>query len=168
MFRKMGRLHQKNATFRGVRWGWFADQYTRKTDGVTVPAYGGVRRLKAGRSVFKIRKGKKDTFVIGAFSEVSTRRLKGHKSTGKEPNVRAKRRKGGSRVTRGSHVMSDSGTLQAAALTDVKITNTRLVMDTPVGYAKYVHPIRPFQFFEEPVDVNALRRFVQKAIEPNG
>ena len=32
-------------TFRGERWDWFADQYTRKTDGVTVPAQGGVPRL---------------------------------------------------------------------------------------------------------------------------
>lgn len=32
-------------SYRGVRWRYFAPQYTRKTDGVTVPAWGGVRKL---------------------------------------------------------------------------------------------------------------------------
>ena len=31
--------------YRGVRWDYFAPQYTRKTDGVTVPAWGGVPKL---------------------------------------------------------------------------------------------------------------------------
>ncbi|MDE2699131.1 MAG: hypothetical protein OXI23_09695 [Gemmatimonadota bacterium] len=41
MFRNL----RHGGTYRGVRWGGFADQYTRKTDGVTVPAEGGVERL---------------------------------------------------------------------------------------------------------------------------
>ena len=39
-------------TYRGVRWKWFAPQYTRKTDGVTVPAEGGVPKLR-GRGLVK-------------------------------------------------------------------------------------------------------------------
>lgn len=40
--------NRKGGTFRGVTWKWFADQYTRKTDGVVVPAQGGVPRLRGG------------------------------------------------------------------------------------------------------------------------
>jgi hypothetical protein len=32
-------------TYRGVHWAYFAPQYTRKTDGVTVPAWGGVPKI---------------------------------------------------------------------------------------------------------------------------
>ena len=32
-------------TYRGVSWDYFAPQYTRKTDGVTVPAWGGVPKI---------------------------------------------------------------------------------------------------------------------------
>jgi len=38
-------------SFRGVTWSYFAPQYTRKTDGVTVPAWGGVPKLHGGGTV---------------------------------------------------------------------------------------------------------------------
>ena len=41
MFRRLAH----GGTYRGVRWPWFAPQYRRKTDGVLVPAEGGVPRL---------------------------------------------------------------------------------------------------------------------------
>lgn len=41
--------------YRGVTWRYFAPQYTRKTDGVTVPAWGGVPKLR-GRGNVKGRK----------------------------------------------------------------------------------------------------------------
>lgn len=41
-------------TYRGVQWDYFADQYTRKS-GVTVPAWGGVPKVR-GRGVVKGRK----------------------------------------------------------------------------------------------------------------
>jgi len=37
--------------YRGVLWRYFAPQYTRKTDGVTVPAWGGVPKLRGGGNV---------------------------------------------------------------------------------------------------------------------
>lgn len=46
MFRNL----KRGGTYRGVYWPGLADQYTRKTDGVTVPAEGGVERLD-GRGV---------------------------------------------------------------------------------------------------------------------
>ena len=41
--------------YRGVHWDYFAPQYTRKTDGVTVPAWGGVPKLR-GKGLVKGRK----------------------------------------------------------------------------------------------------------------
>ncbi len=45
---------RQGGTFRGVTWKYFAPQYTRKTDGVTVPAWGGVPRLR-GKGVVQGR-----------------------------------------------------------------------------------------------------------------
>lgn len=48
MIRQTGltfRTLKRGGTFRGVTWKGFADQYTRKTDGVTVPAQGRVRKV---------------------------------------------------------------------------------------------------------------------------
>ncbi len=41
MFRHL----KHGGTRRGVTWDWYKDQYVRKTDGVTVPAEGGVPRV---------------------------------------------------------------------------------------------------------------------------
>lgn len=37
---------RRGGDYRGVHWRYFAPQYTRKTDGVTVPAWGGVPKLR--------------------------------------------------------------------------------------------------------------------------
>lgn len=42
---------RRGGTYRGVMWRYFAPQYTRKTDGVTVPAWGGVPRLYGSGTV---------------------------------------------------------------------------------------------------------------------
>jgi len=42
------RALRRGGTFRGVTWDGYKDQYTRKTDGVTVPAWGGVPKLRGG------------------------------------------------------------------------------------------------------------------------
>ena len=39
----------KAGTYRGNRWPGLAIQYKRKTDGVVVPVWGGVKRLRTGR-----------------------------------------------------------------------------------------------------------------------
>lgn len=46
---------RQGGTFRGVTWPWYADQYRRQTDGVVVPAEGGVPKLR-GRGMVKGRK----------------------------------------------------------------------------------------------------------------
>lgn len=47
MFRHL----RHGGTRRGVTWPWFSDQYTRKTDGVNVPAVGGVPLLRGEGTV---------------------------------------------------------------------------------------------------------------------
>jgi len=56
----MFQRNAKGGSFRGKKWPQFADQYIRKTDGVTVPAHGGVARLHgAGKVKGRLRgKGK--------------------------------------------------------------------------------------------------------------
>ena len=48
------RLRQ-GGTHRGVHWNYFAPQYTRKTDGVVVPAWGGVKKIR-GKGTVKGRR----------------------------------------------------------------------------------------------------------------
>jgi hypothetical protein len=52
-------LGKGGGTYRGVTWAPFADQYTRKTDGVVVPAWGGVPRLRFGISTRTLKGGRK-------------------------------------------------------------------------------------------------------------
>lgn len=161
MFRKLGK--RGGGEFRGVKWPWFADQYTRKTDGVTVPAYGGVRRLRTGKSGRTAR----GRIASGAFSDLRTRELSRHKVT-REPTVRGRLRRSGTRVTRSSNVMIDTGQLFNAALTEFRLRQNknavRVIMDTPVRYAERVHKKRPFQFFEDPRDVTVLEQMILKRL----
>lgn len=148
---------KKGGEFRGEKWEYFSPQYTRKTDNVTVPAWGGVPRLRAGYSARKLRGG----FVRGAYSRLDTGRLAGQRKT-KGP-VRGRRRHSGKRVTPGSSMMADTGRLRNAALTLVQIRRgTVLQMDTPLPYASFLQRRRPFQFFEVPQDVDVLRRMILK------
>jgi hypothetical protein len=48
---QMVRENKHGGTHRGVHWPWFADQYTRKTDGQVVPAEGGVRKIRGRGNV---------------------------------------------------------------------------------------------------------------------
>ena len=42
---------RRGGSYRGVHWDEFAPQYTRKTDGVTVPAWGGVPKVRGAGTV---------------------------------------------------------------------------------------------------------------------
>ena len=82
-----------------------------------------------------------------------------------EGMVKGRKRHSGKRVTKSSSLMRDTGRLYTAALTFQRIRQGRvLVMDTPVQYARYQNELRPFQFFEDPVDVNVLRRMILKRL----
>ena len=185
-------------TFRGVTWPWFADQYTRKTDNVTVPAEGGVPRIRWGISTRTASGSRKKIgvaqqiigFEIGAQDRstrafVPTRALGGRFVPGremvqtptgavmaivreaytgldrykggarkgwlKEPNVRAKLRPSGTRVSRDSLLLQDTGHLRAGATEHARETMSRLVIYVPgsIGYAAGQQEKRPFLFFTD-------------------
>lgn len=69
------------------------------------------------------------------------------------------------RVQSSSSLLADTSEMRNAAVTIQRISKNRLVMDTPVDYAARQHALRPFQFFEDPKDVNILNGFIQKRIE---
>lgn len=135
MFRKL----KSGGSHRGVFWPWFKDQYTRKTDGVTVPAEGGVAN-------------------IGQYSYVQERRRENQKAAGlkvdrtsKRRKVQGKRRPSGKRVTKASNLMRDMGRMAAAVSSSRRLTNggNTVELVTPVSYAARQNDMRPFAFFIE-------------------
>lgn len=75
-------------------------------------------------------------------------------------------RHSGKRVTPRSSLMQDTGRLRNTVLNQMDVRRgTILSMDTKLDYAKYQDSLRPFQFFEDPRDVNMLRRLVQRRLE---
>jgi len=71
-------------------------------------------------------------------------------------------RPSGQRVSAGSSLMADTGSLKAKLLSRQSIGGTRFTMDTPSGYAEFMQQLRPFQFFEKPDDVTMLQRIINK------
>ena len=157
-------------TYRGVTWEWFADQYTRQTDGVTVPAEGGVPRLRGGISAYEITGAVRRSAVASRIGErrgamfgapLATRSDRGRSAlmsvvrearTDDEPFVRGKRRPSGARVTAESLIMQDTGALLAAAGQSNRISPSELVTAVNVGYAGEMQRQRPFWFIEQGVD----------------
>lgn len=132
MFKKL----KKGGTHRGVTWPKFADQYTRKTDGVTVPAWGGVPKVRGGGTV----KG----------------RLRASSGKGR----------GGKRITSQSALLQDLGNLRAKAATGVrKVRKDLLQFGTSVEYAAAQSKWRPFLFFNLPKDLEMCRRILVSWIE---
>lgn len=91
--------------FRGRRWRALAPQYRRKTDNVTVPAWGGVPRIREG---FK----KAAKWANG----VSGKRQRRNVSTGERMSkvsgtVSGRLRKSGNRVQKTSIILRDTGEL---------------------------------------------------------
>lgn len=144
----MGRTGQtfrqlrRGGSFRGVTWREYADQYTRKTDGVTVPAWGNVPRLRAGRSV-------------------RTR-------SGQEAMVRGRLRPSGKRITPSSNLLRDTGRLAAAAGTTRRWSRggrTLNMITQNVAYGPKQQAMRPFLFFEIPRDLEVAARMAQEHLE---
>lgn len=106
----------------------------RRKDGTLIPAWGGVPKVRGKGTV----KGKGRGQRVG--------------------DLKPKR------VTPSSRLLRSTGKLATAAMTRVHKTPTVLVMDTPVKYARRQHSMRPFQFFEDPHDVDALRRFLMRRL----
>jgi len=100
-----GLLSTGSMTFRQeAQWGAIPPQYTRVTDGVTVPAWGGVPRIRPGwhHVASVIATGKK---IFGRYTEVFG-------------TVSGKLRGSGKRVQRGSIVGADTGDLRRSFLSN--------------------------------------------------
>lgn len=156
-FQRLG----KGGDFRGVHWNGFASQYTRKTDGVTVPAKGGVKRLRKGFSARTRKSGR--IFYSGVSQNIATGQFEGKQATG--GTVRGRLRNSGKRVTASSKLMQDTGQLRAAALNNVKIRDSLLVMDTRTKYAGYQNQLRPFAFFNLPTDANVAQDMLLRRLK---
>lgn len=138
-------------TFRGVTWEPFKDQYTRKTDGVTVPAWGGVPRLRAGRGSRDERGRKLKAYDINSRKQVDG----SFGSTGHEENVRGRLRGRSRRVTASSHLLQDTGALRQRAGQDRvwEDGGKTLRMSTRgLVYAGKQQSMRKFLFFALPED----------------
>ncbi len=154
-------------TFRGVTWAPFKDQYTRKTDGVTVPAWGGVPRLHTVSTTrHKIRA-----------MELGTRRVL---RTG--DFVQGRRRgKGKRRVEFSSNLLRDTGAMAGRAGMEGKvkcrpvITTWSMEIRVHKGYAaaqqygrrtksgKEVKG-RPFLFWHTPTDAQKALEIIREHI----
>ena len=154
MFRKL----RRGGRHRGVLWKYFSPQYTRK-DGTEVPAWGGVERVRAGSSTRKRGGG----YYKGVSSDLSTRKLTGFRTTGREGDVRGRLRPSGKRVTQNSALMRDTGTMSGRAALVIANQKDRLVLGPQgVNYAAAQQGRRPFLFFNEPDDTRQLGRILSR------
>lgn len=147
------RALKQGGHYRGVEWRWYKDQYTRKTDGVTVPAEGGSPRVARGWKHIA--------------SDLKTRKavMARHKTvTG---NVKGKKRPSGKRVTKSSSLLRDTGRLAAATgmTLSFKRQGKTMILGTNVAYAEAQQARRPFLFFQVPQDEEVLQRFFVEEFE---
>jgi hypothetical protein len=89
--------NKKGGKHRGQRWEFFAPQYTRKTDGVTVPAWGGVKKVRG--------KGK----VKGRLRPGTNTRLHPNSSLMQDTNTLRGKALQSRRITRTKVVMGSAG-----------------------------------------------------------
>lgn len=84
-----------------------------------------------------------------------------------EGRVLGRLRHSGKRVTPSSSVVQDTAVLRNAALNIFRISHggRRVEMDTSARHAAYQHRLRPFQFFEDPRDVDTLRKMLLRKLE---
>jgi len=117
--------------FRGVAWPAMQPQYTRKTDGVTVPAWGGVPRLARGWRKFRIegKPGRRGT------RNAAGDPIRMRSTTG---NVSGKLRPSGQRVKQSSTMMQDTGNMRNSIIgTPLALTNTMLTIGPKGAGEKY-------------------------------
>ena len=126
-------------TFMGRRWPAMKAQYTRRTDGVTVPAWGGVPRIRAGsrKRTIAPKRG------IGW----------GESMTSVRGVVSGRLRPSGRRVKQTSIMMQDTGSMRNAILAaPVHVGRDRLVIGPRRGgigseYAAHQDEMRPVVFW---------------------
>jgi hypothetical protein len=149
--------------FRGTQWNGMKAQYTRKIDGATVPAWGGVKRVSHGvRKVGYIEKMRKEGIGI------KTRYERMSRVTG---NVQGKKRPSGRRVSTSSTMMQDTGSMRNSVLAaPLTLTPQILEIDSKgmaERYADEQNKRRPFVFWTpgDEEDFNAiLQRRTDEAV----
>ena len=149
-------------TLRGVRWKYFKDQYTRKSDNVTVPAWCGVERfvfsggyVSLGKWIGKNRPNYRRT--------AKARKKEGGKVLGRLRTNRASN----IRVKKGDSVNVQSGKMRSGILQKVRMTEYQIVMHSAGNQKKIFHlnNLRPFQFFEIPKDIDEIKNIITKHLE---
>jgi hypothetical protein len=136
------RLDGGSADFMGTAtWGASPPQYIRKTDGVRVPAFGGVPRVRRGVN----RLGQRMKRVSG--------------------NVQGRRRASGKPTARTSVMMADTGRMRREFTRRYTLTSSgySIALTTNVEYASQQNRMRPFNIPSERDRVllrNLGRRFM--------
>ncbi len=134
----------KAGTYRGNRWAGLAFQYKRKTDGVVVPVWGGVKRLRKGRVTRATGTGERRKDAGPAIIK------KGQTFGG--PNVLGRLKSDGHRYKRSDkqlgNVQGSIGLLQSwFAVTGKLSTNgKRLTKTTNKPHAARIAAKRPFHW----------------------
>lgn len=150
---------RNGGTYRGVTWPYFAPQYTRKTDGVTVPAWGGVPH-------------------IGQYSWISEHKRANQKARGEKVDrtnknrlVKGRKRPSGKRIKEGDALMQDTGTMRRSVVTawDIaRIDDRRAEFGTGLRYAPQQQARRLFLFFEPGVDIMRITRIFKQSLKQGG
>ena len=72
--------------------------------------------------------------------------------------LRTKNPEGAKRYTSGSALMQSTGMMRAALLSDIRISETGITLDTPVKYAVYQNSLRPWAYItpEEAAEINSM------------
>jgi len=134
---------RRGGTFRGVTWKPFAPQYTRK-DGTVVPAWGGVPRVRTGRS---------------ARTKSGALRKGGRVATTRTKFVLGRLRPSGKRLTGASALLQDTMHVKKTATTVLRMTDNVLELGpTGTNYARAQQRGRPFLFFHLPKDLQQMVR----------
>lgn len=136
--------------FLGVNWPGMKPQYTRKLDGETVPAWGGVPRMQA-------------MFVKSRMSIGKGWTSKGVKRKTFGGNVQGKKRPSGTRVKASSIMMRDTGHMANAVLGSPELVEARrmVVSTKAIDYAEEQDKVRHFMDWELPHDEVLLTRAFQ-------
>ncbi len=137
MFTRIGR-GSSGGSMRGVTWSPFANQYRRKTDGVLVPAWGGVSKMRRR--------------IVGKPGHLRLAALQ------KGDMVKGRKRQRG-RVRSDSWLMRDTGRMFGETRQrPLALDANHLRIGPTVEYAEYQNKWRPFLFIYPPQDEPSLAR----------
>lgn len=138
-------LYNGSMPFRGeAQWGAVPPQYTRITDGVAVPPWGGVKRIRGE--------------ILHFASVIATGKKLYRRAEKVYGNVKGRLRASGKRITRSSVVGADTGQMRRDFVSNPVFSSDgraiRLV--STLKRAEYFNAARPFAFLTQ-IDVRDFR-----------